>query len=172
MIRKVIHWKLDEIERQLGQPVDYLRHIVNVSIPAFLKFVKIMPLAGYRKRLPVDAYHVAGIVASRSVDCGPCVQIAVNLALADRVDRAVLEAVVAGDPGRLPSELGDVYRFAEAVCRNEEDSELRERLRERYGEGGMIEMAYVIATARVFPTVKRVLGFARSCSIQAPKVGG
>lgn len=38
------------------------------------------------------------------------------------------------------------------------------RLRERYGEEGLVELALAIASARVFPVTKRALGYALSCS--------
>lgn len=44
-----------------------------------------------------------------------------------------------------------------------DDDALRETLRARYGERGLIEMSYAIAAGRIPPTVKRVLGFAKSC---------
>ena len=66
----------------------------------------------------------------------------------------------------LPAELADVYRFAEEVVKasGEEDS-YRERIRGHYGEEGLVELAMGIAFSRVFPTTKRALGYAKSCSV-------
>ena len=59
----------------------------------------------------------------------------------------------------------DVVRYAESVVTSAEDPELREALRARYGEAGLVELALGIAAARVFPTVKRALGHAQACSL-------
>ena len=58
-----------------------------------------------------------------------------------------------------------MYRFAEAVVTGSGDAErYRERLRKVFGEEAVVELALAIATARIFPTLKRGLGYAKSCS--------
>ena len=74
MIRKFIRSRLTKEERRLGVSLDYLRHILRISLSAFFKFAKIMPMATYRKALPADAYYVARLVATKHEDCGSCVQ--------------------------------------------------------------------------------------------------
>ena len=165
MIRKLIGWKLDGVEREIGGSVDYLRHILRVSFGAFLKFTKVLAFAEYRRTLPADAAAVAGLVSSRDADCGTCVQIGVNMARKQGVSRDVLQAVVEGEPDRLPGTLPTVYRFAEAVVGATGDEEqLRPALVQAYGEAGVIELAYAIAGAQIFPRVKRALGYATSCA--------
>jgi alkylhydroperoxidase family enzyme len=165
MLRWLIRKRLATAEKTLGGSVDYLRHILDVSLPAFLKFVKIMPLAEYRRTLPAEPYHVARIVATRHEDCGPCVQMEVNLAKAAGLDPAVLRAVLGANPDALREDLSEAYRFAEAVVtRSGAEDHLREQIRRRYGEAGLIELALAIAVCRVFPSTKRALGYATSCS--------
>lgn len=167
MLKNLILRKLDGVERELGESVDYLRHIVRHSVGAFLKFTKIMPLNNYRKVLPPDAWHVARIVAAREVDCGPCVQIEINLARKAGIDPAVLRAVIDENPDALPQPLADTYRFIKSVVDHVSHGEadtLRERVRGHYGETGLIEMALAVAVTRMFPTTKKVLGFATACS--------
>ena len=59
MIRRLILLKLAAEEKHLGESLDYARHILRVSLRAFLKFIKVMPLAQYRRVLPPGPYHVA-----------------------------------------------------------------------------------------------------------------
>lgn len=165
MIRTLILRKLDGVERELGESVDYLRHVVRNYLGAFFKFVKIMPLAQFRRELPADAYAVARIVATRDADCGPCTQIEINQAIKSGVSSSVLEAVINQKIGDLPPELANVYRFTESVVGHDQpDDSLRETIRKQYGERGLIELAFAIASCRVFPITKRALGFATSCS--------
>ena len=166
MLRYLLNKRLDTAERELGESVDYLRHILRYSLPAFLRFGGFMPVSSYRRALPAEPWHVARIVATRDADCGTCVQIEVNLARKDGVSKDILRAVLDHRLHDLPKDLADCCRFAEAVVRatGEEDA-LRERLRARYGEAGLVELALGIASCRVFPVTKRALGYARSCSL-------
>ena len=115
MIRGFILKRLNSEERQLGESVDYIRWMVQVSLRAFFRFACFLPLSRFRRVLPSDAYHVARIVAIRHEDCGICVQAEVNLALQSGVSADVLRAVVDGKPDRLPADLADIFRFTEAV---------------------------------------------------------
>ena len=54
MLRWLIRRKLDAEEKKLGQSIDYLRHVVDVSPTAFLRFCSILPLANSRKVRPKD----------------------------------------------------------------------------------------------------------------------
>jgi len=165
MLRALIESRISAAEHRTGVPADYLRYMLKTSLRAFLKFTKIMPLAEYRRALPVEPYHVARLVATREEDCGLCLQIEVNLAKRDRVKPIVIRACVNGTPDGMPEHLADVYRFAEGVVkRTGENDRYRERIREAYGDEGLVELSMAIAVCRVFPTMKRALGFAQSCS--------
>lgn len=164
MLRWLIRRKLSGEEKRLGESMDYLRHIVNVSPMVFLRFASILPFANSRRTLPKEVWYVAQIVSLKREDCGPCLQITVNLAQRDRVDSDLIRAVLDGDVGRLAGELVDVYRFAQTIVNSDVDpNDLREKIRDRYGERGLIELAYAIAGSRIPPTVKRALGFAKTC---------
>ena len=171
MIRRLILKQLDKEERSLGESVDYVRHILRASLPAFFKLALFTPLAQHRRKLPPGPYHVARIVATLDEDCGTCVQIEVNLALKDGVPAEVIRAVLQGRPEDLPTALADVYRFAKAVVEaSGGEDELRPRILEWYGEEGLVEMALGVASARVFPVTKRALGYAKSCALVKVRV--
>jgi len=137
----MLHWlinkRLDAAEKKLGVSVDYMRHIAKVSLPAFFKFAKFLPMAEYRKALPVEPFHIARLVAVKQEDCGTCVQIEVNLAKHDGVSTELLQAVLDCRIDALPNELANVYRFAQAVVTQQDDVELREVVRQQYGEEGL-----------------------------------
>lgn len=166
MIRNLILKRLDKEERALGESVDYVRHIVRTSLPAFFKFALFTPLAQHRRKLPPTPYRIARIVATQDEDCGTCVQIEVNLARKEGVPADVIRTVLNNRPEALPRELADVHRFAKAVVEaSGQEDELRQRIREQYGEEGLVELALGIAAARVFPVTKRALGYATSCAL-------
>jgi AhpD family alkylhydroperoxidase len=105
----------------------------------------------------------AGLAAAMVEDCGPCVQIHVNLALKDKVDAQVLRALVAGELDKVPPHVATAFRYGDAVSRGVMADELRDEIREAWGERGLIELAFTIATARFYPAVKRGMGYARTC---------
>ncbi len=169
MLRNLILNRLDRAEQEMGGSLDYLRHMVRTSLRPFSKFVRLLPLSRYRRKLPPEPYHVARLAATRAADCGSCVQIEANLARKENVPAEVVRA--AGDVDKLPPELADVYRFVEQVVKQTGDEGgLREKLRQRYGEEAFIELAIAVGVCRVFPTVKRALGFAVSCASTEVKV--
>jgi alkylhydroperoxidase family enzyme len=171
MIRNLILKRLDKEERSLGESVDYVRHIVRSSLPAFFKFALFTPLSKHRHKLPPTPYRVARIIATQDEDCGTCVQIEVNLARKEGVPADVIRAVLNNRPEDLTPELAEVYGFTKAVVgASGEEGELRERIRERYGEEGSVELALGMASARVFPVTKRALGYATSCAMVGIKV--
>jgi alkylhydroperoxidase family enzyme len=165
MLRSLVRWKLASVERDLGESVDYLRFLLDTSFVGFVKFMKLLAVVDHRRKLPLDAHHVARIVAARDADCGPCVRIEIRLAKKAGVPTEILRAVVDRAPERLPERLADVYRFTESVVEARYDeAPLRERIRAAHGDAALAELALAIGAVRVFPTVKRALGYATSCS--------
>ena len=73
--------------------------------------------------------------------------------------------MLASRPDDLPTDLANVYRFAEEVVKaSVAEGAYREEVRRRYGEPGLVELAMAIAACRVFPVTKRGLGYAVSCA--------
>lgn len=152
-------------------PLEYCRYILRVSLRASFKFAKFLAVDEYRRVLPAGPCYIARIVAVRDEDCGTCVQIAVNQALKAGVPAEQLQAVLDGRLHDLPEELREAHDFAQAVVmRNGHEDALRERIRSRYGDEGLIEMALAIASCRVFPITKHALGYSISCSEVAIRV--
>lgn len=166
MIKRIIHSRIAKMEQRLGGKLDYVRHIVDTSLPSFLRFVRIQPLSEYRRKLPLAPYYVARLAAARDADCGTCVQIEANLAKGEGMEIDQVLAAARGDLGNLSRDLRDVYRFTTAVVQSTgEENALRQTMQERYGEKGLVEMALAIGAARIFPEIKRTLGYATSCSL-------
>lgn len=165
MLRWFFRRKLDAEEKKLGESMDYLRHIVDVSPSLFLRFASIMPFANSRKLLSREAWFVAQIVTLQQEDCGPCLQITVNLARQQGVSADLIQTVLDRRYGDLPDEIAEVCAFAKSVIEGGDDEALRDTLRARYGDRALIELSFAIASARIPPTVKRVLGYAKSCRL-------
>lgn len=165
MLRWFFRRKLDAEEKKLGESMDYLRHIVDVSPTAFLRFACIMPFANSRKALPKEAWFSAQIVTLQHEDCGACLQIAVNLARQQGVSTNLIQVVLDRRYGDLADEIADVCAFTKSVVEGNDDETLRDKLRTRFGDLALIELSFAIASARIPPTVKRALGYAKSCRV-------
>jgi len=166
MVHQLAHKLIDRQERALGTSLDYLRQIADYSPVALGKIALLAQAGTHRSKLPADAFHLARLQATLHEDCGSCLEIELNLARRDRVPESILRAVLEARLDDLPPDLASVCRFAEAVVvRNGDEIHLRDHLVRRYGEAEVIELALAIAMARVFPTLKRGLGYAAGCSI-------
>lgn len=164
MIRKLLHFMINRVERRLGVPVDESRYMLDNSLGSFAAFSTVQMWADRHKALPTAAYYVAKIAAYRQEDCGTCLQIAVNLARNAGVNAEIVRHAVDGRTEALSPGLREIYRFAEQQANRTDDDGARERLRTEYGDEALIELALAIASARMFPSVKRTLGYAKSCS--------
>jgi hypothetical protein len=163
---------IDVAERKFGEKLGYMRDMASASPTAFYKFGLFLVFARHRKAAPLDAYYLATIGALQHEDCGPCLQLAVNQAFADGVSPAIISSAVAGG-ATLDAERRLYLDFGRAVSANlPEAEELRLRLAEKLSPAAMVDLAIAIASARVFPALKRGLGHAKSCSLVQIRVPG
>jgi len=164
MIRWFLERRLRAAERAQGISLAYLRGMLRVSPPHFLAFMKVQPLAGFRQALPPEAYHLARIVTARHEDCGTWMAMEVRLATQAGVSAALIHTILDEAPCALPSDLAEVYFFAQAVATGSgEEDTWREAIFRRYGDIGLVELSLAIAVSRLFPTVTHAMGYAAPC---------
>lgn len=161
-------WLLTQLlkwgEKQIGGvSMDYAYHLRNVMPSRLWRFSLIKMVEGPRKFTPPEVFHTAGLAAAMVEDCGPCVQIHVNLALQEKVSAETLKQLVAGKVDQAPVDVALAFRYGDAVARGLMADSLREQIRSKWGEKGLIELAFVVATARFYPAVKRGMGYAHTC---------
>jgi hypothetical protein len=130
-----------------------------------MAFWKLQGMSQYRKDVPRDAWYAAALVGSLSEDCGPCTQLGITMAERDGVAADTLRAIVAGDLRAMPDDVVLAYRFAKAsLAHDAAADELRDEIVKRWGQRGLISLAFALATTRVYPTVKYALGHGKACS--------
>ena len=165
MIRWFLHRMINRVEKKLGVSTDESRYLLDKSMSSFLAFSTVQTWVDRHPHVPNGVYYAAKIAAYREEDCGTCLQIAVNLARAAGVPSDLVRAAANGRVEALPAHMQEAYRFGGMQANREDDDELRERFRARYGDEGLIELGMGIASARMFPAFKRTLGFAKSCAM-------
>ncbi|MEQ8328910.1 MAG: hypothetical protein RH859_00460 [Longimicrobiales bacterium] len=160
------------MEDRLGVDLPYLHHMAATRRTDLIRLGLFLAASAPRSGIPKRALHLAVLGATAEQDCGECVQIAVNLALADGVPAEVLLTALGRRDDAMDPADADALAFGRAVTRSDADADpLREVLRARYGDPGVQELALGVGFAQFFPVLKRGLGFARSCSLVGVDVG-
>jgi len=139
--------------------------MIDADPRAVMVFGKVQGLSRYRKDLPLAAYCAAGLIAVMAEDCGPCTQLAIDMAQREGVDPATLRAIMARDYAAMPEGVALAARFTEATLRHApEADDLREEVMRLWGKRGLMSLAFAMLAARMYPTLKYALGHGRSCT--------
>src|SRR5690606_11265439 len=97
MMKWFLGRSIGQFERRFEYDATYLRHLLEVSPEAFLRFSGVKRLGGYVRDVPPAVFHAASIRSALRADCGPFVQLAVRFAELDGVDPSTLRAIVKGE---------------------------------------------------------------------------
>jgi hypothetical protein len=163
MLRRWLHRTIRRMERRFDYDAAYLHDLIEVSPAAMLKLSLVQGINQHRRGVSKEAWHAARITAARHEDCGPCTQLMLDMALADGVAPAQLRALAARDFAAMAADVALGARLADAVAMNTPSDDLRAAIVSRFGQDGLISLAFAMAGARIFPTLKRALGHARTC---------
>ena len=171
MLRWFLQRQIGAFERTWNYDASYMHEVIDVDPRAMLAFGKLQAISSYRKGVPPAAYFATGIAAVMAEDCGPCTQLAIDMAQRGGVDPAVLRAIVTRDFTAMPTEVALAVRFTEATLRHApEADELRDEVVRQFGKGGLITLSFAMLAARMYPTLKYALGHGRACTRLA--IGG
>jgi hypothetical protein len=164
MIKWFLRRWIDKIEHTWSYDASYLRDVLDADPRALVAFSKVTGIGTYRKDVPLAAYCAAGIVSVMSEDCGPCAQLAIDMAERAGVDPATLRAVVARDLHCMPEDVALATRFAETSLRHAPEAEdLREEVLRRFGKRGLVSLAFAMTAGRLYPTLKCAMGHGQAC---------
>ena len=156
---------LADFGRHYDYDVGYLLELADASPEAFRAFEAAMPMARVLKAAPVEALHIAKIAAMRAQDCGPCTELALKIAREAGVAEPVVQGALRGGKA-LNAAQRDIHDYARAVALNEDmDPALLSRLEARLGKAALAEVAVNLVGMRLYPTLKRALGHAKSCAL-------
>jgi hypothetical protein len=164
MIRWALRRAIGKFERAWNYDASYMRDIIDASPRAAWLFSRAAALGQFRRDVPIEPWFAAGITAVRQEDCGPCTQLGVAMAERAGVSPAVLRAILADDAGAMPPDVALVWRFTRATLAHDAAADgYREAIVKRWGRLGLVSLAFAIAAARIYPTVKYALGHGKAC---------
>lgn len=153
-----------KFERQIRVDLPYAHEMAELAPSVSWKMMLMRPAMYHRKIVARDDWHLAQLAAVMAEDCGPCVQIAVNLSLYDKVDPALLKAALAGGT-ELSGDHRLAFDYGHAVATSGPGMlELIEQAEHRWGREGLMELALAVAYAGVYPRLKRGWGYGLACS--------
>jgi hypothetical protein len=165
MLKTFLSRWLDKFETTFNYDASYMRHVLRVSPASLFKF-SLGSQAADKKAAPMEALFAAGAVGTLSEDCGPCVQVGVDIATAQGMDPAIVRAVIAGDMAGMGGTASLAYRFAQASLARDMGAcdPLRDEIVRRWGEAALVAISLTLMQARMYPTLKYALGYGKTCS--------
>lgn len=165
MLKSLLARQIGKMESRWGYDASYIRRVLAVSPSGLLRFGLVSSMVD-AKAAPAAAIAAAKLVGTLAEDCGPCVQIVVDMAAADGVAPQVLRAILAEDEAAMGADAALARRFARAsLCRDMAAADpLRDQIAGRWGDKGLVAVSLALTTARMYPTLKYALGYGKACS--------
>jgi hypothetical protein len=169
MIKWFTHRYIRNFERRYAYDGTYMHELADISASAFGRFAMMQTAGGqWRGDAPKDACSAAGIAGALVEDCGPCVQIASDMAVEAGMAPDIIRALLSGAPTHADAQLGFDYGRALLLGDDKLDG-LREAIEARWGRKALIALSLRAMSARNFPVLKRAMGHAKTC--QRVRVG-
>ena len=163
MIKQLIHRYVRNLERRYNYDATYMHELADISTSAFNRFA-IMQMAGgqWRGDAPKDALFASGIAGALVEDCGPCVQIASDMAVEAGVPTETIRALLSGVRSNSDAQLG--FDYGLALLRGSDNLDgLRETIMSKWGQKALMALSLHTMSGRNFPVLKRAMGHAKTC---------
>lgn len=163
MIKWFMHRYTRGFEKHYNYDATYMHEMADISPGGFYRFARMQMIGGYwRGGSPRNAWNAAGIAGALVEDCGPCVQIASDMAMEGGMPGEIITALLSGTPTDADAQLG--FDYARALLHGSENLDaLREKIEKKWGKKALFAISLRAMTARNFPVIKRALGHAKTC---------
>lgn len=163
MIKYVTAKVANAMQRRYNYDASYMREVAAVSSGGAVRLGLLPLFSQYSAGVPAALWAGTAIGSTLDGDCGPCAQLVVDTALERGVPAELLRAGLAGDwPNAGLVGLG--MRFARAsISDSPELDEVREEIRDQFGDRAIVTLSIAAATGRSWPVIKRGLGHGKIC---------
>jgi thiol-disulfide isomerase/thioredoxin len=165
MLRYLLNKMLRSFHQRYNYDVRYQQEILNADLVAFLKFSGFQTMSCHAGDLPAGPLFAARLRAIIAEDCGPCTQLAIQLALEAGLAPELIQAIIERDLEKLPEPIKLVVVFSDLVlAHHPQADDLRPQILQHWGKSGLIAIGFAISSYRVYPTLKYTLGYGKACS--------
>lgn len=156
---------IDASEKETGYSADYMRDMLQASGWGFFKFLLSMPAIRHRKHAPVAMHLIAQLGATQQEACGPCLEISKNYARQKGTSEIIIHQLLAHSEQAEPLHKAAFLLGAHVAGGPPVSDTLVATLKKEVGEKGYTEMVMAAAAVRVFPAIKRGLGYTDMCAL-------
>lgn len=153
------------IERLTGEDATWMRDVSALGRASFARLCGFLAFAGTRRSAPSHLLTLARLGAVMAEDCGPCTRTVARMAIDRGVAPELIGSALTGG-SELSGDAGLAYRFGRAIARNGPDvAALGDLIEAEHGRHVRTELTIGAASARVYPAMKRGLGYGSACSL-------
>lgn len=165
MISYFLKMGIRQFARRYNYDTGYMSHVVDISTAAGVR-LSLLPIYS-QFRGPKEARNLwagAMLGSTQEGDCGPCVQLIVDMALEMAVPTEQLALCLQGNAATA-GDVGLGFRFSQAAIENAPELEgLRNEIEKRFGPSAVTAASFAASSGRIYPVLKRGLGFGQTCS--------
>lgn len=164
MIKWIFNKMLVSMQTRYDYDVRYMQDVLNVGSLTFLKYMGFQTMATHCGNLSDELLYAVRLRAIIEDDCGPCTQLVVNMALEAGICASLIASIINNELSDLPEEIAQVCNFTNLViARSPEAEDIKEQVVAKWGQQGLITIAFAISSYRVFPALKYTLGYGATC---------
>lgn len=166
MIKYFLKMGIRRFANRYNYDADYMTHIADTSTTAGVR-LSLLPLYSQFQgpKAARDVWAGAILGSTQEGDCGPCVQLVVDMALELGVPAEQIACCLEGNAATA-GDVGLGFRFSHAAIENlRELDELRSEIEKRFGATALAAVSFAASSGRIYPVLKRGLGFGQSCSM-------
>jgi len=165
MNKAIASYLLSGFANRYDYDVSYLENMAEISPGAFYRYLLCTPMSQFRKKAPLRPYLLAKMVATKHFDCGPCLNLVINMAREANLEDKTIHAALSGRGHSLSDDDALAVHYAAGIVNQDavslKDAEIR--IIERWGEAALVDLAIAVAFAAFYPIMRRGLGHAHSC---------
>lgn len=164
MIKSLLKFGFRMFGRRYDYDTSYMSHVADTSISAGLR-LSLFPLVSQFRgpRAAQDVWTGALLGSTLEGDCGPCAQLVMDMAVEAHVPADQLAQCIKGE-AESAGDVGLGFRFAQAAIAGDPELEvLRREIERRFGAAAVTAVSFAAANGRMYPVLKRGLGFEQSC---------
>ena len=110
---------LEGFQNHYNYDTSFMKEMLTSNPKAYETFEAFLPMASFKDKAPKDVIFVAKLATMKNEDCGQCLQLNVDMALENGVDKEIISEVVFNEGKNLPKDLKVIYDFTLAVVKND-----------------------------------------------------